>query len=346
VELHYFHEYASLATIVGTKPFSVSELSGIVGAKVMVRLYPMSSTEVLFRYNVRCKSNEVNWSVEHMSRTNVEVIQSDYCFLYLAYLSCDSEYRVAKVSMICFTSKKNWQIKLLSETGYLCIIPFHCDLALWLQDSYKSPNAIQVTLILVLPDIGCLRPLPWPSFNQEAVIEYRSVGTPFGISEWYFQHWLEFHNGYFLMEWESFWAMDEMVLMLLSFLEGTVISSSHIRLGLVLDDLVIDIQTKLSANSELYRLLAGIGGSMHQKHHDNHSYLLRCYAFMSKLLLSRINSSQCGTFLEVLQDMQKLIALLVIVVGVLVSYTGTAILNSSDHGELQNAAASFQSSEN
>jgi hypothetical protein len=44
--------------------------------------------------------------------------------------------------------------------------------------------------------------------------------------------------------------------------------------------------------------------------------------------------------------MQKLIALLVIVVGVLVSYTGTAILNSSDHGELQNAAASFQSSEN
>jgi hypothetical protein len=34
-----------------------------------------------------------------------------------------------------------------------------------------------------------------------------------------------------------------------------VISSSHIRLGLVLDDLVIDIQTKLSANSELYRFI-------------------------------------------------------------------------------------------
>jgi hypothetical protein len=63
---------------------------------------------------------------------------------------------------------------------------------------------------------------------------------------------------------------------------------------------------------------------------------------MSKLLLSRINSSQCGTLLEVLQDMQKLIALLVTVVGVLVSWT--AILNSSDHGELQNAAADFQSS--
>jgi hypothetical protein len=144
---------------------------------------------------------------------------------------------------------------LLSETGCLCIIPFHCDWALWLQDGYKSPNAIQITLILVLPDNGCLRPLPWPSFNHEAVIEYKSVGTPFGISEWYFQHWLEFHNGYFWMEWEIFWAMDEMVLMLLSFPEGTVMSSSHIRLGLVLDDLVIDIQTKLSANSELYRFI-------------------------------------------------------------------------------------------
>jgi hypothetical protein len=49
VELHYFHGYASFATVVGMKIFSVSELSGIVGAQVMVRLYPMLSTEVLFR---------------------------------------------------------------------------------------------------------------------------------------------------------------------------------------------------------------------------------------------------------------------------------------------------------
>jgi hypothetical protein len=32
--------------------------------------------------------------------------------------------------------------------------------------------------------------IAWPSFCHEAIIECRSVGTLFGISGWYFQHWL------------------------------------------------------------------------------------------------------------------------------------------------------------
>lgn len=36
MELHYFHENASFATVVGTKPSPVVELSGTVGAQGLV----------------------------------------------------------------------------------------------------------------------------------------------------------------------------------------------------------------------------------------------------------------------------------------------------------------------
>jgi hypothetical protein len=57
------------------------------------------------------------------------------------------------------------------------------------QDGYKSKIAIQVTLLpwtqfSLFTDSGCLTPLPWPSFNHEAVIECISVGTLFCFFGW------------------------------------------------------------------------------------------------------------------------------------------------------------------